>query len=368
MAEPDGASGGGEKSHEPTAHKLEEARRQGDVPRSQDAAAAAAYLGLLAALIAAGGPAAESAGAALAGMIGGADLLEGRVIGPGGPDMAGRLAAAALVPLAPFLLLPMGAALAAWVAQRAFAASGEKLVPKLSRISPIETAKQKFGPTGLVQFAKATVKLVAVCAILAIYLAAETDRLAALVRSDPRAAGPEMLRLAVGLLAVIAAVAVVVAAADLVWQRFDHARKLRMTHQELRDELKRTEGDPWLKGERNRRARKIAANRMLADVPGADVVIVNPTHYAVALRWSRRPGSAPVCVAKGVDEIALAIRTRAAEAGVPVRHDPPTARALHATVELGAEIGREHYRAVAAAIRWAETMRSLARARGWGRG
>ena len=108
---------------------------------------------------------------------------------------------------------------------------------------------------------------------------------------------------------------------------------------------------------------EISQNQMMPEVPKADVVIVNPTHYAVALKWSRSPGEAPVCVAKGVDEIAHAIRKAASEAGVPIHSDPPTARALHATVEIGAEIPVEQYRAVAAAIRFAQAMRERARGR-----
>jgi len=96
-------------------------------------------------------------------------------------------------------------------------------------------------------------------------------------------------------------------------------------------------------------------------VPDADVVIVNPTHYAVALKWSRAPGSAPTCVAKGVDHIALSIRELAEENGVPIRHDPPTARALYATTQIGDEIDSDHYRVVAAAIRFAETLRRRAK-------
>ncbi|MEM1316396.1 MAG: EscU/YscU/HrcU family type III secretion system export apparatus switch protein, partial [Pseudomonadota bacterium] len=142
------------------------------------------------------------------------------------------------------------------------------------------------------------------------------------------------------------------------------AKRLRMSLQEIRDEQKNAEGDPHLKSERRRRGQKIATNRMLLEVNKADVVMVNPTHYAVALTWSRKPGAAPECVAKGVDEVALAIRARAAEAGVPVREDPACARALYATVELGEEIRPEHYRAVAAAIRWAETVRQAAREAG----
>lgn len=119
-----------------------------------------------------------------------------------------------------------------------------------------------------------------------------------------------------------------------------------------------------MKGQRRARAQEIATNRMLLDVPKADVVIVNPTHYAVALKWSRSKGSAPVCVAKGVDEVALRIRAVAETARIPVHSDAPTARALHATVEIGREIAPEQYRAVAAAIRFADRMRRAARSRG----
>ncbi|MHA1527614.1 MAG: EscU/YscU/HrcU family type III secretion system export apparatus switch protein, partial [Alphaproteobacteria bacterium] len=136
-----------------------------------------------------------------------------------------------------------------------------------------------------------------------------------------------------------------------------------MSHQELKDEGKQAEGDPHIRAQRRERAHQIANNRMLLAVPEADVVIANPTHYAVALKWPRHDGSAPVCLAKGVDEIALAIRARAAEAGVPVQTDPPTARSLHGLVEVGQEIRPEHYQAVAAAIIFADEMRRKARER-----
>ena len=166
------------------------------------------------------------------------------------------------------------------------------------------------------------------------------------------------------LLTTACLIAVTIAAVDIVWQRFSHSRRLRMSLQEMREEHRQSEGDPHVKGQRRSRAEAIATNRMLLDVPKADVVIVNPTHYAVALRWSRAKGSAPVCVAKGEDAVALRIREVAATAGVPVHVDPPTARALHATVEIGREIAPEHYRAVAAAVRFADRIRRAAKARG----
>ena len=166
------------------------------------------------------------------------------------------------------------------------------------------------------------------------------------------------------LLTITSLIAVAVAGIDLVWQRFDHARRLRMSFQDLREETKQSEGDPYVKAQRRSRGEAIATNRMLLDVPKADVVIVNPTHYAVALKWSRARGSAPACVAKGEGEVALRIREVAETAGVAVHSDPPTARALHATVEIGREITPEHYRAVAAAIRFADRIRRAARERG----
>jgi len=145
-----------------------------------------------------------------------------------------------------------------------------------------------------------------------------------------------------------------------MWQLFQHQRRNRMSRQELVDENKDSEGDPHTKLQRRQRGQAIAMNQMLTDVGRADVIVVNPTHYAVALKWQRGDRTAPICVAKGVDEIAARIREAGAAAGVPIHSDPPTARALHATVELGAPIRPEHYSAVAAAIRFAEAMRKRA--------
>ena len=128
---------------------------------------------------------------------------------------------------------------------------------------------------------------------------------------------------------------------------------------------KDSEGDPHLKAARRQKAVDLALGSMLADVEKADVVIVNPTHYAVALEWKRGSGKAPVCLAKGVDEVAARIRERAREHKVPIWSDPPCARALHATTKIGAEVPRAQFGPVAAAIRFAEAMRAKAR-RGYG--
>jgi flagellar biosynthetic protein FlhB len=172
-----------------------------------------------------------------------------------------------------------------------------------------------------------------------------------------------MARLVLEFLFIVLLIQLAIGAVDFLWQNHHHRQKLRMSRKEMMDEFKESEGDPHLKSARRQRAQEVATNRMLTDVATADVVVVNPTHYAVALKWDRTKGGAPLCVAKGVDEVARKIRERAAENGVPIHSDPPTARAIHATVEIGQEIRVEHYRAIAAAIRFADTMRKKARRR-----
>ncbi|MCX7646887.1 MAG: EscU/YscU/HrcU family type III secretion system export apparatus switch protein [Rhodobacteraceae bacterium] len=357
MAEEDDS---GEKPHDPTPRRLEEARRKGQIPRSHDLTAAGAWVGLLAAFVGFGSWSAERIGSLSAALIGQADRLAPLLLDGGGGPAGGVLGAAA-AGAAPWLLLPAAGAALSVVAQRGFVVTAENLAPRLSRISPLQAARQKFGRAGLFEFAKSTLKLALVAAVLGLHLAREGEAILGMLHLPANLAAVETARLLGGFLAVVLALALVLGALDALWQRFEHLRRNRMSLKELRDEAKESEGDPHLRQERRRRGVDIATNRMLAEVPKADVVIVNPTHYAVALKWSRKKGAAPVCVAKGVDEIAARIRAAAAEAGVPIHRDPPTARALHATVDLGQEIRPEHYRAVAAAIRFAERMRARAR-------
>lgn len=352
-----GSDDSAEKSHEPTQKKLADARRKGELPRSTDVNGTAALAGLALALAAGGAGMAEGAGGLLAGWLAAADGAEdGR--------SAWGLLLAALRATLPIWLVPAVAVIVAVAAQRAFVFAPVKLRPQLSRISPLAQAKQKYGWSGLFEFAKSAAKLAAITLAAGLFIAARREEILASLAAGPRQVGWLMGELLVDFLLVSLAVTAAIAALDYFWQRYDHHRRHRMSHKELRDEHKETEGDPHLKQARRRRGEEIARNRMLADVPKSDVVIVNPQHYAVALRWERGSGRVPVCLAKGTDELAARIRERAAEAGVPIHRDPPTARALHASVEIGAEIRPEHYRAVAAAIRFAERMRAAARARG----
>ena len=355
----------GEKSYEPTSQRIADARRKGDVPRSFDVSAAAGFLGLFIALAAVGPALIEESGAVLAHFLANPDRLTGVILEHGGGDLVGRAIVQALAGSAPLFLLPFLAAFLAIAAQQAFVVSPEKLLPKLSRIDPISNAKQKFGLTGLVQFLKNVAKMALVTIAFSLYLSARREEIIGSVRGTGPAVAGLIGEALVALLAIACVIFSAIGLIDLLWQRYDHLRKLRMTHEEVKEETKRNEGDPQLKQERRQKAHALATNRMMMDVPKADVVIVNPTHYAVALTWSREVGTAPECVAKGTDEVAMRIRSVAAEAGVPIHRDPPTARAIHATVEIGSEIRTEHYRAVAAAIKVAEGIRRQATARTW---
>jgi len=350
-----------ERSHAPTRHKLDEARRKGDVARSADLTTAAAYGGLLLAALTTGGASVTRLGEGMMELIDRAGPLSERIFaGPAAAPVGGLLVTVA-ASVAGWFLLPAAMALLAVIAQRGLVVATDKVRPRLSRLDPVRNARNKFGPTGLFEFAKSAAKLVLYSVLLGAFLAVRLDDMAGALHAEPHLVGALAGRMIVEFLAIVLPIALGIGAVDYLFQRFDHERRLRMSHREIRDEHKHHEGDPHMKHERRQRAHRIAADRMMAKVPGADVVIVNPTHYAVALKWSRLPGAAPICVAKGTDHVALAIRELAHGAGVPVRHDPPTARALFATTEIGAEIDPAFYRAVAAAIRFAERMRRRAR-------
>ncbi len=352
-----------DKPHEATPRKLEEARKKGEVPKMADLTATAAVGGFLLLALLPGGWLPLKVGELGHGLLDRADTFSALLLG-GGTGAFDHLMGGLAVAILPALLLPVVTVLAMLIAFRGLVFAPEKLQPKVSRLSIVSNAKQKFGFTGLFEFAKNTVKLVIYAAVLWFFLAARLPRLMATIQQSPGQVVAEMMRLIVEFMVIVVIIMAAIGAIDFFWQRFDHLRRQRMSHQELREEFKQAEGDPHMKQARRQRATEIANNKMLADVPKADVVVVNPTHYAVALTWDRAGGGAPVCVAKGVDQVALKIREIAVESGVPIHSDPPTARALHAGIEIGQEVTPEHYAPVAAAIRFAEAMRAKARARG----
>ncbi len=351
----------GEKEHAPTQKRLEDARRQGDIAKSTELTAAAAYGGLLIAALVGGGAVTEAASA-------GSVLLDqapalAQLASLAAHPILGGLLFATIFPLAIFVAVPALFSLGALLAQRGIVISPDKLKPKLSRISPLAMAKQKFGREGLFEFTKSFAKMILVSLVLAYFLIGHAQTILASAATDPKLGILTLFRLMGWFLGIVIALTAVLGVIDLLWQRHALMLRNRMTRQEMLEEMKDSEGDPQTKAQRRQRGQEIAMNQMLIEVAKANVVIVNPTHYAVALKWQRGARTAPIVVAKGVDEVARKIRERAAENGVPIHADPPTARAIHASVDLGKPIRPDHYRAVAAAIRFAEAMRKRAKGR-----
>ncbi len=357
MADEEDAS---EKPFEATPRKLEQARKKGDVPISQDLLTASVFLAVLVAAAVAGLSSVRNAGTHLAVLFDQPDRLADMAFG-GGVTFLTVLLGGLVPPLSVWFALPLFFVFIMALAQNALVFAPTRLKPKLNRISPISTAKQKYGRDGLFNFFKSFVKLAIYSGLLAWVAVIWAED----ILITPALPFGRSLELGVWVTFVFLAVSlttmVAIGGIDFLWQRAEHLRKQRMSLKELRDETKESEGDPYTKQERRQRGYDIATNRMLNDVPGSDVVIVNPMHYAVALRWDRGAPGAPICVAKGVDEVAARIREKAIASGVPIHRDPPTARALHSIVSIGEEIPHEHYRAVASAIRFADAIRDKAR-------
>jgi len=248
----------------------------------------------------------------------------------------------------PFMVF-MIAGFAGNVVQHGFLLQFESIQPKLSKISPLAGLKRLFSSTSLVNFAKSLAKLVIVSVLIALIMWPSADSLEVMVAMDVSVLLAHVQVLALKILAAVVALYTVVAAADYAYQRQQWWNKLKMTAQEVKDEYKQQEGDPTVKGKIRQVRMERGRKRMMAAVPEASVVITNPTHYAVALKFeSGMP--APVCIAKGIDALALKIREVATEHDIPLVENPPLARALHASVEVDDEIPEDHYKAVAEVI------------------
>lgn len=334
-----------DKSHEPSEQKLKKARDKGDMPKTTDMTSALSMGGYWIFTMLFGGPFVILLGSKLRAFFQITDI---------------ERASGALVALqfsALVFVLPTLCVVGFLLWQKAIVFAPSKLAFKFDRLSPLSNAKQKFGISGWVEFFKSATKLTLYSIILVVFLTASLPEMVATAAYSSGQSSLAMMQMFIKLLGIVAITSIVIGGADYLWQMFDHKRKLKMSHKELRDEHKESEGDPHMKQSRRQKAMEIAMNQMLADVPRADVIIVNPTHFSVALAWSRDKGTAPECVAKGQDEIALKIREIAQERGIAIHSDPPTARAIYATVEVGQEVRPEHYQTVAAAIRFADRIR-----------
>ena len=253
--------------------------------------------------------------------------------------------------LAALMALLIFAGLAASFAQNLPSMVLDRIQPKFSRISPIGGWKRLYSKKGFVEFGKAIGKLILAGTVVGLGLSeAQTQLLSGMV-TQPEAFASVIREIAIQILVSITAVMVVIALADLVWSRFSWRRDLRMTKQEVKDEMKQAEGDPIMKSRLRSLQRDRARQRMMADVPKATLVIANPTHYAIALRYVRDETPAPVVVAKGQDLIALKIREIAEAHEIPVFEDVALARSMYDQVSVSSVIPAQFYQAVAELVR-----------------
>lgn len=335
------------KTEEATPRKLDDARKKGDVAKTQDLGSVMALAAAIGVILWAGGWLSINLAEDLVPFIASPHQMLGVLESGGGVEIARW----AIMALAPALGLIMAATMVAGaggnLVQSGLLWSPDKLKPDWSRVSPMKGFGRIFGPDGIAQFVKTLLKVVATGAICWWVLKPHAAELAQMASLGPAAMLPATLKIAGSLMAAILAFMGVIAGLDWLWQRYRFAEKMKMTREELKEDFKQSEGDPHVKARQKQLRIERSRRRMMAAVPEATVVIMNPTHFAVALKYEAGETPAPMCVAKGVDSLALKIRAVAEEAGVPVIEDAPLARALYATVDIDQTIPRAHYEAVA---------------------
>lgn len=335
----------GEKTEKATPKKRDEARRKGNIAKSQDLGGAAMLLaGLLA--LSAFGPALfermQQTTIGILRLVAHPEVVSRDGIGP----ILGELARQVGLALAPLMAATALAAIAIGVLQSGGKMAPQALKPNFSKLNPLGGLKQLLSPNSAVEAVKGLLKVLLVGAVVSLVLFPKLDEMAALVGLSPvdltLTVAADVMQIAQR--AAIAYLAI--GLADYFWQRYRHEKSLKMDKQEVKDEFKNQDLPPEVKSAIRRRAMEAARARMMDAVPTADVVVTNPTHYSVALRYDAAQ-LAPVVVAKGMDHVAFRIRELAREAGVAVVPDPPLARALHASVEVGQMIPEELYQTVA---------------------
>ena len=346
-----------DKTEEPSQRRLDQAIERGDVASSTEINTFALLAAFTMALMVAGPSIAQNLLVGLKAYLANAHTL---------PDDATAMRAAAMHGLWIWLqavAVPVGlavvAGLAAGLLQHPLVFSTDSLMPKFERLSPMAGVKRLLGMEAWFQFGKGLAKITIVGVVGGVLLWNDRDRLEVFVQLDPAAALPAILSLSLRLLAGMLCMHLAITLGDALYARFRWRKRHRMSKEEMKQEMKESDGNPEVKGRLKQLRMARVKKRMMAAVPTATVVVTNPTHYAVALRYETGM-AAPICVAKGVDALALRIRTVAAEHGVAVIENPPLARALHATVEIDREIPAEHYRAVAEVIGFVLRLRKRA--------
>lgn len=347
-----------EKTEDPTQRRLEEALKRGDVAKSQEVSTWFVIAGATLVLIAFSGGIGRGLTTTMRGLI--AKSYDIRMDGPALPHLFEQLGTEVIATLAiPFLLLAL-AALGGNLIQHRLVWSVELLIPKPSRLSLARGAKRLFSLQGLVNLAKGLVKILVIGSVLVTVMWPERERIESLVWNDLNSVLPVAKGMALRLMGTVVAIMAVVAAGDYLFQYRQWYEKQKMSLRELKDEFKQAEGDPKIRGKMKQMRQSRMRKRMIAAVPKAAVVITNPTHYSVALQYERGM-PAPVCVAKGIDALAMKIREVAQEHRIPIVENPPLARALHATVDVDQAIPPEHYKAVAEVIGYVMKLRRAVR-------
>ena len=350
MAEEDD---GGERSEDPTQKRLDDAYERGDVAKSQEVNTWFMIAGATLVISTFSGSI-GSIQTPLRNLIANSWMI--RTDGPGLMMLAQNLEYAVFAAIGVPLLMLVLAAIAGNMLQHRLVWSGESLKPKLSKISPMEGAKRIFGKQAVANFAKGLFKLVALGSVMTAILWPERHRLESMLHFDPAAVLGAVVSLTVHLMGAVVAMLAAVAVVDYFFQYRQWYERQKMSLREMKEEFKQSEGDPHIKGRIRQLRQARMKKRMMAAVPKASVIITNPTHYSVALSYERGM-AAPVCVAKGVDLIALKIREIAGAHNIPIVENVPLARALYATVEIDEEIPVEHYHAVAEIIGYVMGMR-----------
>ena len=358
MADTDTAQ---ERTLEPTAKRLADARREGQVPRSRYLAHLVVLGSAAALLYAMSGPL-MAAGKAL--VAGGLRFDAATVADPARMTARlGELFGAALLAISPVLAVLTVAALAAPLSIGGFVFSTSLLQPKFERIDPLKGFGRLFSAPALVELVKVILAALLLGVVGASFVYTHLSEIAGLAHESLSSGLGHfgiLLAMAFGLLVATLALT---SAIDVPFQIFHHRSKLKMTLEEVKRESKETEGDPHVKGRIRQQQREMARRRMMAAVPKADVVVTNPTHFAVALKYMEGSRRAPVVVAKGMDTVAEKIKELAREAGVPQMEAPPLARALYKHVELGDEIPAALYTAVAQVLAYVFQLKHFAAGR-----
>ena len=336
-----------DKTEDPTQKRLDDAHEKGDVAKSQEVNTWFVIAGATLVLSSFSGSIGSGILMPLRNLVANSWMIQAD--GAGLLALGQSLGIALLAALGvPFLMLAL-AAIAGNMIQHRLVWSAESLKPKFSKVSPGAGFKRVFGKQAAANFLKGLFKVIALAIVMVVVLYPERHRLDAMVRFDPAVIMGVTTGLTLKLLAAVVAMLAVVAIGDYLFQYRTWFERQKMSLQEMKEEFKQSEGDPHIKGKIRQLRQQRMKKRMMAAVPKASVIITNPTHYAVALRYERGM-PAPICVAKGIDNIALKIREIAGKHDIPIVENVPLARALHASVDIDEEIPVEHYHAVAGII------------------